>query len=71
MTSPLIVSIALGSYIRLYWVPGPQPPLPRHIIPGPRCAYDEIEASKMAPNAIAITKLNFFIYSHLLSSLDF
>src|SRR5690349_2045000 len=37
-TSPDTVSTVFGSYILLYAVPGPHPPLPRHIIPGRGCA---------------------------------
>jgi hypothetical protein len=45
--------------MRLYCVPGPHPPLPRHIIPGPRWAKPA-EDTKQNANAINPTKNQFF-----------
>src|SRR5919109_5389073 len=68
VTSPLIVSTAFESYILLYWPPGPQPPLPRHIIPPLGWANDNPANATKPAIAIADTRLILFICSHLLSS---
>src|SRR6516162_6928554 len=69
VTSPEIVSTAFGSYILLYGVPDPQPPLPCHIMPGRGCASDDKVAVNNVTAATASAKPSFFILSHLLSSL--